>query len=223
MFRSILMVVLLAVLSVSCSDGSTPAGGGAPVDKRTRTSEEKREDGRAIYLAVYTGLGDKHLGVPVKIDEKQAPKEYHEAIRNTFIRVANFLEAKDETFFETLSTELRSGDPYLVEAALERGSKASREALPLAVPGSTTELKTTEKVCGPASVAVCVAVTVAAAFHTAVGAINWIAGANVALAVNVYIWQNAEFWDGDSVPVSEKSRRQTEAYIYELTEALYEG
>ena len=202
-----LMCATLALPLTGCEEAGIYDGAGTIV----RVPEQ---DGRALFIAIYSGLGDENLKVPPQTPPESQKEIDREKALSGWNRIADKVQEQQPSFFAEFSISLRSGDPYLVKAALTRGSEAAGKAVPLALSGAVVaEPQAVEK----CTVGVWACVTLAVAFHTAAGAFNYIGGINIALAVNTWVWRYTKWWDSTS---SLQTERQTEAFVKDLTEGL---
>jgi SdpC family antimicrobial peptide len=213
MKRISLIALFVAACATGCSDGS--GGDVGSGDTAERTPEARNADGRALFLAVYSGLGDEELSVTAIASSGEVSPDQAKA---DWSRIADVIAAQEPPFFENLSIDLRSGDPYQVEAALNHGSDLITQAVPVALPGAAvTDQGGSIPKC---TVGVVACAVIAAAVSTAAAAVNYVGGVNVALAVNAFVWKYGKFWSAASTV---ETQRQTEAFVRELTTRLKAG
>lgn len=203
--RKALTVVLVAALA------ATPSAASA-IDLRPVGSEPK-VDGREVFKGVHFAVGDVYDSVPelqgVYADVNTgAAAEEAEAFAE---QVIDFIEEEAPGFFEEYETQLASGNPVVVEDAIESGDEQLRVALAALAPGALTE----------SSPAACTFGVLVCGL-TIVVAVNYGAAVNIAVGAVVYLalWGPSKTWS----PFSENgSRLHRDIVIGSLTDHLADG
>ncbi|KNB52795.1 hypothetical protein [Streptomyces caatingaensis] len=164
-------------------------------------------DGRDLFAGVFFLQGDTGKALtksPYFKDPKgQFAKNNTAEGKKATARILDRVAAKDPKLFATLSTQLRSGDPRKVEAALERGGKVLASVI------DRHDIKGVETGAGVGQCAVAVAVAFSVAAGNLGAAVNVVVGVNVLTKVN--------FWFGVA-PTATKIEQ--EKAVADLTKRL---
>ncbi|GAB3807251.1 sporulation delaying protein family toxin [Virgibacillus kimchii] len=186
---------------------------GSAVSANQKAAFESKLTGEEIYKGIVFGTGE--LGEKLELmDSKlmldaQKDQEALDLIDKIVGEIGNI----DPGYFTELQDAAYSQNPMQVDNAIDRGG----ELLEKALENLGYHISSQEDVDITAAVAGWVAMVGALAYNYAGAVHTALAGVNAGAYLNLYVYQNVEFWGGNSA----SSKLEREAYIIDVIEALH--